>query len=612
MKSKPGIMKNASAMLLLLSVITCSLISPVASAQKDTTQKVILKPIPIKIDPKVITRDPMKGSTTKPVTGESDVAKNIIYVKWDATGSNNGTSWLNAYTSLQTALGAATAGKTIWVARGTYKPATTLDRMANFRVKNNVSMYGGFAGTETNIAARVIASNPTLLDGDIGMAGNVNDNSYNILYVKGAGSTTIISGFTIQNANANQVTQIKVSSSGGGIYIEGSLAGTSPVFKQCTIKDNRATWGGGLMITCNQVRDPDNGGGNPVFDTCTFSNNRSSNMGGAVYIDSYWQVFNPKFRGCTFETNTSTDGGAIYHQVTMGASSPVYENCIFSHNTVNGRRGAAVSNIFGSDIRTLTSADARPVYSGCTFRDNDATSFGQGMMYNGMYGRTYTIEIKNCVFESTSTASTITRFSHTGGAFHNETLAGGNLVLNVSNSIFNKLKCGGNGGVIFNFSNGGTSISSNFTNCHFSDNLGCDGGVLYANTEGTGSITTCNFYNCIFWYNYFQPGSAGHCGHGEDISLETAGSTANLVNCLTNKSDCDVMKYGAGRMTCTATIFATDPLFTDYAAGNFRPQATSPLIDAGNDTYTTGFPKDFLGATRRLGAHVDIGPYEVR
>jgi hypothetical protein len=62
-----------------------------------------------------------------------------IYVHATAPGQNNGTSWLHAYTDLQSALQQSTEGDTIWVAQGTYRPAAT-DRDISFSMKSGVRM----------------------------------------------------------------------------------------------------------------------------------------------------------------------------------------------------------------------------------------------------------------------------------------------------------------------------------------------------------------------------------------------------------------------------------------------------------------------------------------
>jgi len=65
----------------------------------------------------------------------------IIYVKWNATGANNGASWTDAYTNLQSAIGTAISGESIWVAKGTYKPTTGTDQTVSFLLKKMVSRF---------------------------------------------------------------------------------------------------------------------------------------------------------------------------------------------------------------------------------------------------------------------------------------------------------------------------------------------------------------------------------------------------------------------------------------------------------------------------------------
>lgn len=364
-------MLNAFSFLLLLLIITENLF-----AQVDTLKK-------IQVDPKLIQKN---QQVIKPVTVINQPAStvaptNVIYVKWDATGSNNGTSWANAFTSLQNALTAAVSGKAIWIARGTYKPTAALDRTASFRLKENITILGGFTGTESSATGRNWRRNATILDGDIGMAGNISDNSYNLIYAERISNTTVVEGLFLRNANADRNISTAVQSAGGAIYVEGA-ANTNPVFRNCEIADNRARWGGAVAIFDSELIRTLPGGANPVFDSCTFRNNISIHDGGAVYIHSLKHSINPRFVNCVFDKNKTLDvsGGAVYHNASLARSSPVFEGCLFKDNSSNG--GAAVSHFLGSgrteDWPRL--AEANPVYTRCRFQYGGglSISFGQG------------------------------------------------------------------------------------------------------------------------------------------------------------------------------------------------------------------------------------------
>src|SRR5262245_22819057 len=92
-------------------------------------------------------------------------AAGVIYVRSGAAGANDGASWADAYTSLQSALAAASSGDQIWVAAGTYTPSATGDRDASFTLSSGVAVYGGFAGSETQLGERDWTANATTLSG---------------------------------------------------------------------------------------------------------------------------------------------------------------------------------------------------------------------------------------------------------------------------------------------------------------------------------------------------------------------------------------------------------------------------------------------------------------
>ena len=73
---------------------------------------------------------PANSIVLKAVTLEDNLVDNqIIYVDSSATGANNGTSWTDAFTSMQAAIGVAVSGTSnqIYVAKGTYRPSQNKD-----------------------------------------------------------------------------------------------------------------------------------------------------------------------------------------------------------------------------------------------------------------------------------------------------------------------------------------------------------------------------------------------------------------------------------------------------------------------------------------------------
>jgi len=130
-------------------------------------------------------------------------AAGTIFVKFNAAGANNGTTWANAYTDLRSAITAAVATDEIWVAAGTYKPTATTDRTMSFPLKNGVGIYGGFAGTETMRSQANPDANVTTLSGDIGTVNVASDNSYHVVTSDNTvTSTGILDGFTISVGRA--------------------------------------------------------------------------------------------------------------------------------------------------------------------------------------------------------------------------------------------------------------------------------------------------------------------------------------------------------------------------------------------------------------------------
>jgi hypothetical protein len=88
-----------------------------------------------------------------------------IFVNQDATGSNDGSAWTNAFTNLQSALDAATPGNQLWIAAGTYIPEGPSPDSSPFWALKEVHLYGGFFPYNFDLNKTTFLRGIMLIDG---------------------------------------------------------------------------------------------------------------------------------------------------------------------------------------------------------------------------------------------------------------------------------------------------------------------------------------------------------------------------------------------------------------------------------------------------------------
>ena len=159
---------------------------------------------------------PQGFGTNNELSKTANIPQNVIYVK-KGDKNGDGKTWESAFSSLQDALNSAekAGGAEIWMAAGTYKPATDKNRSETFRLRNGVAIYGGFSGSEKNKSERDPLTNLTILSGNIGDEKSANDNSYNVL--TGA-INSILDGVTIADGYADGKITDRF---GGGLFCWG-------------------------------------------------------------------------------------------------------------------------------------------------------------------------------------------------------------------------------------------------------------------------------------------------------------------------------------------------------------------------------------------------------
>ncbi len=316
----------------------------------------------------------------------------VIHVTQNGAGAKDGSRWEDAYGEAEFCqnLNNSPVGTEFWVAAGKYRPSTTGDKTWYFVLDPGVSLYGGFAGTETDRNQRNWRTNVTVLTGDLdfndtvdarGVTRKASDinaagsgNSIRVLYTYGQGG--VLDGFTVTAGNAlneegggmmDVASSVAIrnctfagnfsSQSGGGLYSRNSFS----TLENCIFSGNKADWGGG-MYTDNSASVADGcifteneavyGGGMAAANThvpevknCTFSKNTASDRGGGMYTSN-----SAKVSSSTFTENSASDGGGMF---CIGYA-PTVTNCTFSGNTASGQ-GGGINNYWLASTTIMNS-----------------------------------------------------------------------------------------------------------------------------------------------------------------------------------------------------------------------------------------------------------------
>ncbi len=491
-------------------------------------------------------------------------ARCILYVNGVATGAGNGSSWADAFPSLQDAITAAKSGYQLWVARGTYLPdhgvgLTVGSRSAQFLVSKAISIYGGFAGTEALLDERNVAANETVLSGDLsGNDGpsfaNRADNSYRVATVSAA---ALLDSLTIRGGNG-------AFANAGGAYLS-----AAPTFQSCVITDNYADRGGGVYVSggtptfrdshVSGNRAGNTGGGIGVYSgtatiTSTVFQGNSASTGGGLYVESAAVL-----TGDTFSGNSASTGGGL---ATAGAGVVTADVCTFTGNSSSGSgAGAALSN--SSVVRDST------------FAGNSATA-GGGAVYAHFLGAP---ELYRCVF----TANTAGRW---GGAVQTSDSSSpmfAGCVFN-HNSATNTYGTG-LGGATYAGGVATTVVNSTFSG----NNADVDGGAIEVGA-GTASLT-----------NSVQLGDSRTALHGAGLTV----------------SYCCTDSAFAGTQNISVRSPFVDADGPDNIAGNaddnLRLVVGSACVDSGdNSAVPAALTTDLDMQPRITNGVVDRGAYEQR
>ncbi len=506
----------------------------------------------------------------------------VVRVRIGGSDTNPGSTWAGAKRTIQAAIDAAEERECeLWIAAGTHVPwGDSFDRTASFILRPNVSLYGGFEGTELKRSERDWEKFQTILDGGQSApdATEPRDGVFHV--VRGATDSTM-DGVVISGGHADRDSD----ECGGAFFGRGRYGFLNVIF--------RNNLEGALCVQ----------GGASRLSNCTFEDNSSRSsaqgldaMDVALEIDS--TVF-ARHQGSYYPV-VDVNGGSLVFSASRCEDARIREmtGCISLWQADARIDGSTFLNNYGgegdaSDSGALSAFESTVVIVNSVFQNSGGHGLG------AIYASASPLEIYNSRFfgnnaggENGYGAAVVATDSYAlvfGSVFFGNRAIGGQF---------------GRGGAIVFSSQTADVINSTFVDNAVETTLAPELGEGGALAVSSGVVRVVN---SIFAGNV--------AGSGKDIHLDEMSSLEVVSSLFSGEGSC------VPDMNCPVG----DPQFADVNGGDVTPTSQLcidrgdphllPLdgadLDSNGDTSEV-VPLDILNRPRVRGESVDLGAIEAR
>ncbi|MEL7120857.1 MAG: right-handed parallel beta-helix repeat-containing protein, partial [Bacteroidota bacterium] len=600
-------------------------------------------------------------------TATSDL---VAYVDADNNTPGDGLSWANAFDNLQDALQLACLCSNvteIWVAEGTYYPdeggfSTDNDRNSAFELCDNVAIYGGFAGNESNRSDRDFENNVTILSGDLEQDDDPFDlntdsdanastpnfidhlkgnNAFHVVLSQNNDNTAILDGFTITGGKnelffGNSIACLGAQN-GAGIYAVQS----SPTLSNCIITTNETRRYGAGIFTTRAVLNLTNvditynwsswsgGAGAGIWaeevdlniDDSEISNNLTAGDGGGISHEDGILTIDRS----TINSNEAQNGGGL-HATGQGL---IISNSTLGSNIANAISGQG-GGIYSETEVSLENVElilnvANSAGGGLYFREAGTLTINGSKINGNSTNNTSTTSGGGLYLLSSNGSTDVATITNSFISGNTVPRSGGGLYADRMNSIvmYNTVVSGNNAGTQSFDSGAGLYFNNStavLTNMTFSGNKVTGfGAALYR--LGNSRVTA---QNIIIWNNEaggmvnnaaaaVSGGGTGSFAFANSIVAGSGGSSSWSSSFGTNNGgnkDVDPLFITPVVLANVPTVDGDLDLTGGSPAINMGDK-DADLDGVGSETETIGDISTDLGGDDRVQQDViDIGAYE--